>query len=228
MSEIVTFQARLKDYTVRCSIKLDYIVFPIDTYELFEVLKQSGYKIMTPPLPPKPPQGIVNVSFSGPFAAKNGTIIDGDIDRMIFGVTDKTFESSFERLNEFMRIILEKLGVDLSEGISFYEYISSFTCSSEKNPIAAIGQIFRDCQILPNINKILGEDASLYNLKIVPRNTVPNQKEWFDITISPNRIKPTNLYNVDVVFRSSDLSKFTKKGKEMISNLHQIIELIES
>jgi hypothetical protein len=228
MSEIETFQARLKDYTVRCSIKLDYIVFPIDTYELFEAFKQSGYKLVTPPLPPKSPQGTINVSFSGPFAVKNGTTIDGNTDRMFFGVTNKTFESSFESLNEFMRIIKEKLNIDLSEGISFYEYISNFTCSSDKNPITTIGHIFNDCQILPEINSILRKDVSLYNLKIVPRDSVPNQKEWFEITISPNRIKPTNTFNVEVVFRSSDLSKFEADGENMINYLQQIIELIES
>jgi len=176
MSKIEAFSERIKEASVRCSIRLDYIIFPINVYDLFETLKEAGYEITTPPLPPKSPSASIKVAFSGPFATKNGNIFDGNTDRAFFGVAGKTFESSYESLNEFLRLINEKLGVNLSENMSFQEIISSFNCSSEKSPIENISKVFGDCEMIPKLDSILQDKVSLYNLKIVPKGLNPHQK----------------------------------------------------
>lgn len=227
MSEVDIFSERIKEALVRCSIRLDYIIFPINVYDMFEALQEAGYEITAPPLPPKSPNASINVAFSGPFAMKNGNTFDGNTDRAFFGVTGKTFESSYESLNDFIRIINEKLGVNLSENISFQEIISSFSCSSEKNPIENISKVFEDCKMILKLNSILKDEVSLYTLKIVPRGFTPNQKNWFEITIEPDNISPSR-FNIRVVFRNEDASVFKEFGENMISYLANIVQEIES
>jgi len=227
MSKIEAFSERIKEASVRCSIRLDYIIFPINVYDLFETLKEAGYEITTPPLPPKSPSASIKVAFSGPFATKNGNTFDGNTDRAFFGVAGKTFESSYESLNEFIRIINEKLGVNLSENMSFQEIISSFNCSSEKSPIENISKVFGDCEMIPKLDSILQDKVSLYNLKIVPKGLNPHQKNWYEITIQPDNINPSR-YNIRVVFRNEDTSVFEEFGRNMINYLANIIQEIES
>jgi len=227
MSEMEIFSERLKEVSVRCSIRLDYIIFPIDVYEMFQALKEAGYEITAPPLPSKSPNVSLKFAFSGPFAKKNGNTFDGNTDRAFFGVAGKTFESSYESLNDFIRIINEKLGVNLSENISFQEIISSFSCSSEKNPIENLSKVFDDCKMIPKLNSILQDEVSLSTLKIVPRGFTPHQKNWFEITIQPDNINPSR-YKIGIIFRNEDTSIFEEFGRNMINYLTNIIQEIES
>jgi len=227
MSEMEIFSERIKEASVRCSIRLDYIIFPINVYDLFEALKEAGYEITTPPLPPKTPNASINVTFSGPFAMKDGNTFDGNTDRAFFGVVGKTFESSYKSLKDFIRIINENLGVNLSENISFQEIISSFSCSSEKNPIENISKVFDDCKMITKLNRILKDEVSLSTLTIVPKGFTPHQKNWFSITIQPDNMNPSR-YNIRVIFRNEDISVFEEFGENMISYLANIIQEIES
>ena len=221
------FSERIKKASVRCSIKLDYIIFPINVYEMIEALKEDGYEITVPPLPPKSPNASINIGFSGPFAIKNGNTFDGNTDRAFFGVVSETFESSYESLRDFIRIINEKLGVNLTESISFQEIISRFSCSSETKPMENINKVFDDCKIIPNLNSILKDEVSLYTLKIVPKGFTPHQKNWFEITIQPDNINPSR-YDVKMIFRNEDTFVFEEFGNNMINYLVNIIQQIES
>lgn len=226
MSEAESFNERLINISIRCSIRFDYIIFPINTFELFRVLKESDYKMTTPPLPTKPPQGI-NINFSGSFATKNGNTIDGNMDRQFFGVTGESFESTFSGLEDFLEVIHKKLNIDLVDNISFYENMSNCVCTSSSNPIVNIGNIYDGCEIVSKINEVLGEGSSLYNLKIVPQGAAPNQKEWYEITFEPNNLNPTKEYIIGVVYRTPERSKFITHGNNMIRQIQDIIEEIE-
>ncbi|GAI92315.1 unnamed protein product, partial [marine sediment metagenome] len=136
-------------------------------------------------------------------------------------------ESSYKSLKDFIRIINENLGVNLSENISFQEIISSFSCSSEKNPIENISKVFDDCKMITKLNRILKDEVSLSTLTIVPKGFTPHQKNWFSITIQPDNMNPSR-YNIRVIFRNEDISVFEEFGENMISYLANIIQEIES
>ncbi len=227
MSEQEQFIHRIKDIAVRCSVRLNYILTPINVYELFDALKEADYEITAPSLPPRPPHAPMNISFSGPFAKKDETIFDGNTDRAFFGALNNAFDLSYASLNDLMRIIHEELGVDLSKNISFYEIQSSLSCSSRKNPIEEISGVFDDCTIISKINGILKEETSLYNLKIVPRGAVPNQSNWFEITIEPDNVNPAR-FNIRVIFRNENPLVFEEFGNNMLNFLDMILQEIES
>ena len=66
------------------------------------------------------------------------------------------------------------------------------------------------------------------SIQIIQKDTLPNQKEWFEITLEPDNINPNKMYNIRIIFRSSDRTKYESYGETMIENINKIIDFIES
>ncbi|MCP8316889.1 MAG: hypothetical protein H3Z51_08540 [archaeon] len=96
-----------------------------------------------------------------------------------------------------------------------------------KNPLESISDMFQRNYLVSNIGKILEQDLSMFTLRFVTRGKVPNQDEWFDITIEPDILMPTQRYAISIVFRSKDKSVVERFGEKLESNLLKIIETIE-
>lgn len=227
----VTSQERqerhFRNLHVRFSIRFSYLLFPFDIVELVERLAKAGYQI-TIPRPPKIPGKNVRLGATGKIAQKGDVEIDINDDRGILGAASSSPASSIEGLNEVLQLINTNLNVDLYEVAAFYELIGHFDIESDQNPLEKIEQISQKGTHIKQFNDILNEDVSDYTLRLVPRGRIPNQTEWFDITIQPNVIKPFSSYTVTVVYRSKDRSRVEEFIRDLLQNMNRIINVIES
>lgn len=215
-----------KNTSIRFSIRFNYVLFPFDTVELISILMKSGYAPTAPPPPAAPPRGI-RFTITGTIARKGEILIDINDDRGILSATSPSPALSINGLNEVLQLIRTNLNVDLEKQASFYELIGHTALETDRHPFEKIGNIIKGNKIIEKLGEVLGEDVSLFTLKLAPRGHVPNQTEWFDLTIEPDIIK-TSTYNISAVFRSHEKSEVQKFTEEFMPNVSKLIVVIES
>ncbi len=215
-----------KNVSIRFSIRMNYVLPPFDAIELIDTLVKGGYTPTIPPQP-RPPRG-VRLGFAGPIARKGETTIDTNDERGILGATSPSPALAVQSLNELLQLIKSNLGIDLDKTVTFYEMIGHMDIDTDQNPLEKIGQIHKENTSLKEFSEILGKDVSVFSLRLIPRNEIPNQTEWLDITIEPDIIKTTSTYNVSAVYRSPDKSKVQKFTEEFMTKVSTMIDVIES
>jgi len=219
-------EKNFKNLSIRFSIRINYVLFPFEILELIDILRKSGY---TPtPLPPAipPPRGM-RLGMTGTIARKGDVIIDINDERGILTVTAPSSTLAVDEFNEILQLIRINLNVDLDEMASFYELIGHVEADTDQRAIENIGLLVKGNKKVEEFASILGNDISLFTLRLAPTGQVPNQTEWFDITIEPSVVKPST-YNIQAVYRSHDKSKVQKFTEDFISKISKIIDVIES
>jgi len=220
-------QRNFKNLSIRFSIRFNFLLFPFNIVELVEQLAKAGYTLTIPP-PPKITAKNIRLSAKGNIAQKGDAIIDLDDERGVLGSTSSSPVFTLESFNEVLQLIEDNLDVDLDEVAAFYELIAHVSIETDKNPLEKMEQISEKSKHIKQFDKILHENISDYTLRLVPRGRVPNQTEWFDITIEPDVIKATSNYRVSVIYRSKDKAKVQNFTQDLIQNLTSIIDIIES
>jgi len=216
---------RLQTLSFRFSLRLNDVLFPIDARELADALTEAGYA--TPPQIP-PAKARMRIGFGGEIARKNGTVIDGNSDRGVLGVTAKSYDSASKCYDELKAIINDNLKINIEERSRFFEIIAEYKFESVKNPLESISKEFSETRILKDISDIFEHKTSMYSLRLASEGKIPNQEEWLDITIEPDIIKPDSIYNITVIFRSRQKTKVENFGKELEARLQKVIDAIES
>lgn len=228
MAQKEVWERKFRNIDFRCSVRPNYIIFPIDGFELINALERAGYTIRVPiPLKPSPVPS-VRLSFAGTLAQKGEIMVDGNAERGYLGVTGKSYASAIRGLSEVKEIVKEALKVDLNEGVRFHEIMAHFDLDSEQCPLEKIAQVFSGNEFLRKVDSILEQETSFFTLRFVSRGKVPNQEEWLDITIEPDLIKATTSYSISAVYRSADVSKFEKFGEQLESRILKLIDEIEA
>jgi len=218
---------KLRILRFRFGMRLKSLFFPIDGRDLIEAVKKYGYHV--PPTPMPIPSGArVRVGFEGEFARKDGISLDVNSARGILGVSADMPDLAIKTFDELIALIQDELGIDLEKESRFYEIISEVKVDSDKNPLKSIDNLYRENPFVSEVSKILKQDISLFTLRLVTKDVVPNQEEWLDITIEPDLLMPNQKYAISVVFRSKDKSIVKSFGQNLISNLLEIIKAIES
>ena len=216
---------KLLNANVRASIRCNYIFFPVEGWDLLTTLAKAGYTLLVPSLS-KPPRG-VKIGFTGGLARKAENTIDGNDGRGFLGVSGPSFASAMHGLEELLNLIKTNIGIDLTEQARFYEVIGHFDIETDKNPLERLGRTIANDEVSKAFNLLFGYSPSLFSLRLVPQGKVPNQEEWFDITIEPDLIRTMSRYNVTVVFRSADKSKADAFGHDLEAKILSLIDAIE-
>jgi len=219
-------QRNFKNTNIRFSIRMFYVLPPIDTVELIDLLIKAGYTRTAPPTPGR--QRGVQFTFTGPIARKGDIIIDVNDERGILGVASPLPASTIHGFNEVLQLIKTTLKVDPESMAEFYELIGQCEVESQISPITKFGQISEKIKLMEEFSKVTGKDTSFFSLRLVPKGEIPNQAEWFDITIEPHLVHATSTYNISVVYRSQDKSKVRKFTEEFLSNVTEILDIIEN
>jgi len=220
-------ERKFKDVRIRLSVRLNQIIFPIDGFELIDAFRRGGYILLTSPPPLRPLARGAMLEFRGPIAQKGENIIDGNSDRGFLGVEGPSYESAIRGFNELKELIKGNFGIDFDEGARFYEIIAKFDVDTVKNPLEAVSRVFGDNGLMATIDNILEQETSIFSLRFTPKGRIPNQEEWFDITIEPDLIKPTTTYAILLIYRGADRSKVEKFGEGLESKILRLIDEIE-
>ena len=217
---------KFRNTTIRFSLRFNYILFPFDVIELVKQLAKTGYKITIPP-PPKITPKNIRLTAKGRIAQKGDTEIELNDERGILAATSSSPELAIKCMNEVLQLMKNNLKVNLDEMAFFYELIGSFDIETDKNPLEIIAKINENEEYIDQFSKVLGENISNYTLRLVPRGQVPNQTEWFDVTIEPDVIEATSTYRTQIIFRSKEKIKVENFTQNLMRNITGIINIIE-
>jgi len=214
----------LKGLEAAYRVRLSNVIFPIEFRELREALAKNGYELagLPGPVPPRP----ARISFSGGIARKGEHIVEIDSDLGTVGVIGKSIETTLEAFGELSRVIIDELGVKLDENARYYEVVAHYNLDTGKNPVRQIEKIIENNFHFKRFGEILGEPTSSFGVRLIPRGKIPNQEEWFDISIEPDILK-AHVYHIGVVFRSPDEKKIISLIKNLGKMLIDLVEVIE-
>ena len=123
-------------------------------------------------------------------------------------------------------VINTELGISLHKNVRFYWYNVNYKVDTGKTPRNEIAKTEKK-DYIARFGRVLGEDLSLFSIRLAPKNVAPNQESWFDIAIEPDIIDE-KLYHVGVVFRSPDIGKTETFVRDLENNLLELIRIIEA
>ena len=221
-------QRNFKNVNLRFSIRMNYVLFPFRTTELIDVLVKAGYTRTAPPPPPqlRRIKG-ARFGFTGTIARKGEIVIDINDERGFMGAASPSPALTIQGFNELLQLAETNLNTNLEGMAAFYELIGSLEVETDLNALEKIRQLSESTKPIEQFGKIMGEDVSLFSLRLIPKGKIPNQTEWFDITIEPDVMK-TSTYRISVVYRSKDKSKVQKFIDELMLNTSKMLDTIES
>jgi hypothetical protein len=206
---------------------MSYVLPPFDTAELIDVLVKAGYIRMAPPTPPGRSQG-VRFSFTGLIARKGEVVVDVNDERGVLGAASPSPTLTIDGFNEVLQLIKNNLKADPEITASFFELIGHLEVETQVNPLEKIGRISEKVKLFEEFSKTMGEDVSIYSLRLTPKGQIPDQTEWFDITVEPSLMHTKSAYNISVVYRSKDRPKVQKFIQEFVPTIASILDAIEN
>lgn len=225
----------LRVLSARISFRLKRILFPIDIRELIGILPSLGYTVLPQVLQALPGPGMIEITHmtaSGPIARKGNLIVDINSDKGFIGVGSSSapgikisiadIESAF---NEIERAVCDNFDINQNTDIWFYEMLAKFDCEVKNN---ILKNKFTNKTLLTRLGNIIGKEVTLYGIRLVPSGAVPNQEEWFDITIQPHIYRPNKIYQISVIYRSPDRNDVLTKFKNLETTLSKIIEELQA
>jgi len=215
-------QPKVMTQEARYGVRLNYVLFPIDFRELRHALAKNGYELSSVGSIPSPPS---RLRFGGDVARKGEITVIVESDSGEIGVVGRSLQEAKDSFEELANVIESELGIILYENVRFYWYIVHYKIETGKTPRKEIAKTDNK-DYLARFNKVLGEDLSLFSIRLAPKDAIPNRESWFDIAIEP-AILNENLYHVGVVFRDPDKGKtetFVRDLENIILKLLKVIE----
>jgi len=205
--------------SVRMTVSLTSVIFPFDFADLAQALKNKQYDITVD----LPPAGIgARVGGTGTIAKRGDVSVVADSQRRFVGVdgrSPKDVLSSFEQLTQILK---DELWVDVHAQGAYYEVIMRLSVLARGNPTAAITRFFEGMKGIKELESIIGEPASLFTVRLVPRDKLPSGNEWFDIRLEPDVSRPERAVAVEIVYRKASY----KHVKDFVDTVDQKIEAI--
>ncbi|MFQ6075411.1 MAG: hypothetical protein ACE5Z5_04665 [Candidatus Bathyarchaeia archaeon] len=214
----------LKALEATYRVRLGYVLFPLEFRELRDVLARNGYELagLPGPIPPRPSR----IGYGGEIARKDEYVVQIDSRECLVGISDKSIGTTFGAFRELTKVIKEGFGIDLNENVRYYDVVAHYNIDTGKKPVQEIDRVIEGNSYFPKFDKILGEPTSLFSVRLVPKGSIPNQEEWFDISIEPDILKP-QIYHVGVVFRNPDREKSIRFINNLEKTLVNLIKVIE-
>jgi hypothetical protein len=221
MSMSKTPKMRIQE--VRYGVRLNYVIFPVDFIELRNVLAKNGYELSPVRNIPPPP---IRISFVGDIARKGEIIVSIDTESCEIDVAGRSLQGVKDSFQEIAEIIRSELGISLYANVKFYSCVVHYKINTGKIPRNEIAKA-ENQDYIARLGRILGEDVSLFSIRLMPRGAIPNAENWFDIYIEPDILDET-LYHVGVTFRNADREKTERFVSNLENNILRLIEVIEA
>jgi len=207
----------------RCGVRFNYVIFPIDFRELRHALAKNGYELSSIERIPPPP---ARISFGGDIARKQQTMVVVETDSGEIGVVGRSLQEAKDSFKELTDVVKSELGISLHENVRFYWFVVHYKIDTGKTPCNEIAKA-ENKDYISRFKQVLGEDISLFSIRLYPKGAIPNQENWFDIAIEPD-IMNERFYHVGVVFRSSEKGKTETFLKDLEDILLKLIGIIEA
>ena len=213
----------IKPQTVRISMVLNSVFFPLTAREAFDSFQKRQF-VMGQPKPALPTGPRVYVS--GTIAMKGNVLVGVENQKNLVGVQGDSIEECLTVFEEVIGILKEDFNISLKEDMNYAELIVQYLIPTKSNAFEALQKsvAFKSNQ---KLNEILDADTSIYSYSIVPKGVLPSSKKWFEITISPKLTMPTKAYWLEIVFRDINTQAVTAFTADLNSTICKIMDVIE-
>jgi len=208
----------------RCGVRLNYVIFPIDFRELRHALAKNGYELSS--VGERIPSPPARIRFSGDVARKGETSVIFESESGVVAVVGKSLQEVKDSFEELARVIDSELGVNLHGNIKYYSYNVHYKVDTGKTPRNEIAKA-ENKDYIARFGQALGKDLSSFSIRLVPKDAIPNQENWFDIAIEPD-VMNDKLYHVGVIFRNPNKGKTERFVKDLENALLRLIGIIEA
>lgn len=191
----------LKPQKYRIAFVFNTLYYPFTYPEILTSLSERSYRINAMPPQPDPLLSGARIYANG-FVASNslGCIIELNENRKIIACEGTSVDSVVRSANEIIELSKTVFGLDVPNDIDYSELTSSVVISGIGNPLEAIKKFSGDGYNI--FNDVLDTESTGYSIRIIPKNGVPTDKKWFDITITPRFSTSEREYYVETVFRN--------------------------
>jgi len=205
-------------------VRLKYVLFPIDFRDFRKALAKHGYEPIPirGPIPGRP----IRISWEGAIARKGESIVSLDTSLAVIGVNNKTIEEAKKGFEELAEITEKELGINLHSNVWYYEVGSQFILETKTPPTRWIAKMTDGNPYFSKFASVLGREVSTFSIRLSPPNKIPNQEDWFDITIEQD-IPLANAYHIGVLFRNKNRNEIEKFSTTLEKNILRLIDIIE-
>ena len=209
---------------VRLTVTLKPVIFPIDFRELVEALKKKRYE----PIAEFPSPGVGGrVGGSGTIAKRGEIAVTADSQRRFIGVDARSIGNALSAFEEILELIQRELWLDVHGQASYYEIIVRMRVQGHTNPAVAISRFFQKLEGIGELDSIIGEPVSLFTIRLIPKDKLPSDEEWFDIRIEPDMSLPETAYVIEAVYRKSTWSQVENFAETVESKIDAILDKLE-
>ena len=210
---------KIKPLKQKLTLVFGSLFFPFTIPEIFEALKKREYIIA--PLNQPIPMG-QRIYVEGRIGMKNNCVVEISDSRKSIGIEGESIEKILETTKEIIQISADDFNTTVQD-IDYAEFISDILIISQDDPIQTIQNFDSGYELF---NEIFDIDVAPYSIKIVPKNTNPSSKNWFDILLEPRILKPNSEYFVHIIYRNENLEnvmEFTNKSDLKILSIVKLI-----
>jgi len=208
-------------------VRLDSVLFPIDSVRLIEALSHMSFEILAKPPPITQVPFKATARVSGDIARKGDSIVSVNPVQQILSVTAMSVAGAQQVFSELEHALNKELEIGIEDMAKFFELLATYQLDSNSSPVDCIGRVLSQAGIIAELGNILGQEVSPFTLRLVSKGKVPNQEDWIDIEIEPLITRPTKTYLVSVICRSNEKSKVLSFAKELEPKIIALADLIE-
>jgi len=218
------WEPRIISEDVTYAVRLHYVMFPLEFRDLRDALERNGYELAR--IEGRIPSRPTRIGFSGEIARKGEIIVEIDSGEGGIGLRGRTLDEAMTGFEQLSQVIRTELGVDIHLNVWYYSLVAHFTLRTGTAPRYTIPKVVEDNPYFSRFNEILGEQTSMFSVRLFPTDKISYGADWFDISIEPD-ILDADAYHIGVVFRNPDKGRtqdFVKNLKQVLFDLLKVIE----
>lgn len=207
----------------RISFVTRTLFYPFTYPNILASLRNRDYKIILAPPMPIPSGGRVYVN--GYIATKHGCFIELNDSKKTISCEGTSLEGIIAASKDIIDVSENDFHLDISKDVDYCELLGSIVTLDDVNPLEVVKKFSGNGYKI--FDEVLGTDTSGFSIRIIPRNGNPNERTWFDITITPRLLNINQGFYVEVVFRDANnpnnvlefASQLPKKISELIRKI---------
>lgn len=219
-------QPSFKFASIRLALRFNYVIFPLDQRDFFAGLRDIGF-IIVKELPRNVPPGMT-ATVAGAIARVDGMVLDMDMDRQVIGLEGSSVELVIEKFGQVESLLSDRFGLDLGQNTMFYETIASFQLQTGREPISTMSKLPGFERTIDCFGTVMGRTVTPLAIRMRLSESLPSDKEWFEITIEPFMINPKARYYVSTIFRSPERNKVVDFTKQLQTRVSEVVNSLEN
>ena len=214
------------NYT-KLSVSVCYgtVLFPFDVRELARLLRDDGYTIADALQGPYPRAARLDVG--GVIARKLDTAVRIDTRGQVLGIEAPDVPRCLGELDSIESLLESQLGVSGTELGRYYELLADAVIPASADSSQAWSAHMSGVPIVAKLSDALGKEIAAYGLRLVSRDSVPNQENWLDVHMEPFVLSPHDRHHVSLVFRDRNRDEVVRFARSLGPRLQALLDAVE-